>query len=818
MTNDTKEALFMKTKYPDLTSLFRQGKLFSYIESLEHQLEDLINNQNGSQLEALLNSIYENSELLDFFEHYSAFIPRMDLYRRVLIIKRKLLSRSGIPADINAAAKTVLDAVDHYLSPSSPDSFENEELKYMVLPAVSQPGPNDEPAVALDYIFYEPVAVPDDQWLADQFYSFNDQTRAIKYFETLVDEIKVNLLLQQRSGVGSRVDIPEMRWPHYGIFFDQKVVGRAFGGELLILLILAYVETVCGAKGHGFGGYVPGTMVQAIVRQDGTVIPPGHLLLKTNAFLDEFGTHHVRLIFAEGSQEKLNLQFQQGKYIIGDHSIDGDKIIFVKNTGELCAAAFPRWKHLLETVWRKLPDSYRQELYSGLAREWTPGKIQQEFFTTPLTRPTLLTYTPVEKGLKTSFYYCGETRGLFDVRFGFEENAFFVGPGEGVVNEIVVIAIDGSWFAEPLWLPDKGDKDSQIARAVFEISRNLPGKNRSFYVHFLSSPEPELLNIRRFNDPSQLDRFLHKRRSQLQLHLRGNFIAPVLHYWASRSMAAHKRLMVITNGPVYDCKDFTLDKTFRENRWFCFKTDNKKYLPRENITLLNNISKDINEKLKIPPRKIQKVKITFEDWFPYEWNPVGMALKSHKKDHRTRVFEYEPGNGSGAVILKGRILSNVPAKSMDYEIEIKDETGLHTTSGHLPGKDISFLQYHSDVISGQLLEDEQEMWENFFDESKEYICPVCDKQHERTLKCKPEGEMMPQVIFPSLRRFTGYVILQPHENQWLIAKTGVNIEENYFFKMNGMFYVFCPARSSRPQQVKQGNITIGGKTFYIEEL
>ena len=808
----------MKTKHPELTRLFRGGKLFGYIESLEQDLENLINNQNGSQLEALLSVIYENSELLDFFEHYSAFIPRMDLYRRVLIIKRKLFSRGGIPADIKAAAKTVLDAVDHYLSPSSPDSFENEELKYMVLPAVSRPGPDHQPAVALNYIYYEPVAVPDDRWLADQFYSFNDQTRAIEYFETLVDEVKVNLLLQQRPGVDSRIDMPEMRWPHYGIFFDQKLVGRAFGGELLILLILGYVETVCGAKGHGFGGYVPGTMVQAIVRPDGSVIPPENLFLKTNAFLDEFGTHHVRLIFAEGSQEKLKLQFQQGKYIIGDHSIDGDKVIFVKNTVELCAAAFPRWKHLVSSVWRKLPDSYRQELFSGLVREWTPGKSQKEFFTAPLARPTLLTYTPAEKGLKTSFYYCGETRGVFDLRFGFEENAFFIGPGEGVVNEIVVIAIDGSWFAEPLWVPGKGDKNSQIARAVFEIARNLPGKNRSFYVHFLSGLEPELLNIRRFTDSSQLDIFLRKRRNQLQLHLRGNFIAPVVRYWASRSMAAHKRLMVISNGPVYDCRDFPLRKTFRENLWFCFKPDNKKYLSRENITHLKNIGKDIKGKLKIPPRKIQKVKLTFEDWFPFEWDPVEMVLKSHKKDRRTRVFEYEPGNGSGAVILKGRMLSNVPAKSMDYEIEIKDETGLNTVSGHLPGKDISTLQYNSDVISGQLLEEEQEMWENFIDESKDYLCPVCEKQHERTLKCTPEGEMMPQVIFPSLRRFTGYVILQPHEYQWVVAKTGINIEENYFFKMNGMFYVFCPARSSRPQLVEKGNVTIGGKTFYIEEL
>jgi hypothetical protein len=92
-------------------------------------------------------------------------------------------------------------------------------------------------------------------------------------------------------------------------------------------------------------------------------------------------------------------------------------------------------------------------------------------------------------------------------------------------------------------------------------------------VHFLSGLEPELLNIRRFTDSSQLDIFLRKRRNQLQLHLRGNFIAPVVRYWASRSMAAHKRLMVISNGPVYDCRDFPLRKTFRENLWFCFKPD-----------------------------------------------------------------------------------------------------------------------------------------------------------------------------------------------------------------------------------------------------
>ena len=378
----------MKTKLADLTPLFHRGKLFSYIEALNLELENLINNQNGYQLETRLNLVYENSELLDFFEHYSAFIPRMDLYRRLLIIKRKLLSRGGIPKDIKAAAKTVLDAMEHYLSPSSPDSFENEKLKYMVLPAVTEPGPDDEPMLTLNYIYYEPVAVPDDSWLADQFYSFNDRSPAIEYLETLVDEIKVNLLLQKRQGIRSRIDIPEIRWPHYGIFFDQRVKGRAFGGELLILLILGYIETVCGPKGHGFGGYVPGTMVQAIVQPDGTVIPPQHLLLKTNAFLNEFGTHHVRLIFAEGSQEKLNIKCQQGKYIIGDFSIDIDRVIFFKNTRELCVAAFPRWNHLVSSVWQKLPDSYRQELFAGLVEKWTPGKIQQEFLAAPLTGPT----------------------------------------------------------------------------------------------------------------------------------------------------------------------------------------------------------------------------------------------------------------------------------------------------------------------------------------------------------------------------------------------------------------------------------------------
>ncbi|UCH93273.1 MAG: hypothetical protein JSV88_23750, partial [Candidatus Aminicenantes bacterium] len=325
----------MNTKHPELKQLFHCGRFPSYIRTLCDQLENCLKNQDNTQLESLLNSVYENSELLDFFDHYSAFIPTMDLYRRVLIIKRKLALQHEITAEIKTGTKTVLESLENYLAPPSPGNFENETLKYMILPTAVQLQPNEKPTAVLHYIYYEPAAVPDDQWLANQFYSFKDQPQAIEYFETLVDEIKVNLFFQKRPGVRSRIDIPEIRWPHYGILFDHQVVGRTYGGALMILMLLGYMETLCGSKGHGFGGYAPGTMIQAVIEPDGTLKPTNHPLIKTDTFLNEYDTHDVRLIFAEGSQEELGLKYQQGKFIIGNHSIARDKVIFVKNTGEL---------------------------------------------------------------------------------------------------------------------------------------------------------------------------------------------------------------------------------------------------------------------------------------------------------------------------------------------------------------------------------------------------------------------------------------------------------------------------------------------------
>ncbi|UCH93642.1 MAG: hypothetical protein JSV88_25685, partial [Candidatus Aminicenantes bacterium] len=432
--------------------------------------------------------------------------------------------------------------------------------------------------------------------------------------------------------------------------------------------------------------------------------------------------------------------------------------------------------------------------------------------------PTLFTYTtaPQFKELKTSFHYSGEYDGVFDLRFGFEKNTFFIDPCQDMVNEVVVIAIDGSSFAEPLWTRKTG-KESPIAQTVYEILQNLARKDRSFYVHFLSCREPELLNINRFTNPKTLDGYLMRKQREFQLPWRGNFISPLVGYWQKRSLAAQKRMIVISNGPVYDCRDFDLSDVFWQHLWFCFNNSYKKYLPQKHITLLKDIKKNVKEKLKVIPRKITRVSLVFENWLPYEWNNPGVILKSDEIDNRTRVFVYEPREETASVILNGLFLTNSPGKTIDYEIEIKEKSGLHTVSGHLPGKKNPILQYHSHVITGQLPEDEWEIWKNFTDEPGNYICPVCYTRHKPMLKCKPLDESITQIIFSSLRRSRGYVILEPHKKQWFIAKTGAKIDDYYFFKMNGSVYVFCPARTSQPRQVKRGSVSMGNRTFYVVE-
>ena len=812
-----------KQKHPDLKHFFHQGKLTSYIRTLCDALEDCLENHNDTHLETLLSGVYQNSELLDFFEHYSAFVRTADLYKRVLGIKKKLFSRGKITKEIKAGTTVLFESLESYLSPSSPVSFENDELKYMVLPAVLrfEGSDEDEITAVLNYIFYEPVAVPDDRWLAGQFYSFKNQPQAVEYFEVLVDEIKANLFFQERRGLRTRIDLPEMRWPHYGIFFDQKVLDRSYGGALMVLMLLGFIETLCSPKGHGFGGYLPSTMIQGNIEDGGTVKPGDHIFIKTDAFLNEYGCEDVRLILAEGSQEALQLKYRQGKYLIGNHAIEKNKVIFVKNTGELFAAAFPGWKDLVSAVWRKLPESYQRNLYIGLADGWTPGKIEREFLTKAVPSPTLLNYSQAKKGLKISFHYSGEYDGSFDLRFGFEESAFFMDPGSGAINEVIIIAVDGSYFAESLWWGEKNKgKDSKIAQAVFEIVRNLARKGRSFYVHFLSCPEPEILNVVRFPGSAELNAYMLKRRKELDLPMRGNFIFPLVHYWSSRSPAARKRILVISNGPVYDCRDFDFDEIFRENLWFCFEGANKTYLPAAQVTCLDDIGKDVRERLRTPSRKITRLKLLFENWLPYEWNIPGMVLKSNERDESAGIFEYEPDLGTAPVILKGMFLANVPCKNIDYEIDIKEEAGSCTISGCLPANEIPMPGYHSDVVSGRLLDDEWEIWENFINgcNSGDYICPVCEKKHQPRLTCKSAGESMLQIIFPSLRYFRGFVILESHKKEWFIAKTGIRLEDNYFFKMNGFFYVFSPSRSSQPRQVKQGNVSIGNRKFYILEI
>jgi hypothetical protein len=732
----------MSTKQSDLGLLFRSGKLLSYIETLCLELEDCLNNRDYSQLESLLDSVYQDSELLDFCENYSALIPTMDLYRRVFVLKRKLLFQKDITAEIKAGAKTVLESLEHYASPSSPWNFENEELKYMILPWIVQPEPHHEPRAVLRYMYYEPVAVPDDHWLTDQFYSFRDKPQAIEYFESIVDEIKVNLFFQKRAGVRQRVDIPEMRWPHYGIFFDGAVKGKSYGGALLVMMLMGFIETLCGAKDHGFGGYFPASLIEAVIQPDGSVLPTHHLLLKIDAFLQEYGCQHIRIILAEGSQEHLGLKYQQGKFIIKDHCIPGDRIIFVKNTNELCMAAFPKWKELVSWVWQNLADSFQRSLFSGLADEWTPKKIHREFLAAaaPTPAPALLTYStaPGDNELKTSFHYSNDYDGIFDFRFGFEEGTFLVDPGKDMMNEVVVIAVDGSSFADPLWATGKG-KDSKITRTVFEILRTLARKDRTFYLHFLSCREPELLNISRFTNTADINQFLQKRRRALNLLLRGNFIAPVVNYWRTRSLAPHKRIIILSNGPVYDSLDIDLSNIFRDHLWFCFDNSGKKYLPHKHVFALKDINKDVNEKLKVTPRKITRVKLVFENWYPYEWNSPGITLKSHETASGARVFEFESQQGTRSVILNGLFLANTPFSTIDYEIEIKEKNSSNLVSGCLQGTGNPGLRFHSDVIAGQFPEPEWEVWERFSDESGDYTCPVCDSKHERLLKCKSGG-------------------------------------------------------------------------------
>jgi len=272
---------------------------------------------------------------------------------------------------------------------------------------------------------------------------------------------------------------------------------------------------------------------------------------------------------------------------------------------------------------------------------------------------------------------------MFDLRFGFEESAFYLDAGSAAINEVVVIAVDGSWFAESLWWEEKKKgKNSPMAQAVFEILRSLARKDRTFYLHFLSYPEPELLNIARFSNSAALNAYLHKRRKQFHIPLRGNFIFPLVRYWSSRSPAARKRVIVISNGPVYDCGDFDFNEIFRENLWFCFNGAKKIFLPVPQVTCLQDINRDIREQLRTTTRKINRVKLFFENWLPYEWNNPGVVLKSKKKDNGRRFFEYEPNQGTAPVILNGMFLANVPGKSIDYEVD-KKGTGAVTPMASL---------------------------------------------------------------------------------------------------------------------------------------
>jgi hypothetical protein len=95
-------------------------------------------------------------------------------------------------------------------------------------------------------------------------------------------------------------------------------------------------------------------------------------------------------------------------------------------------------------------------------------------------------------------------------------------PVKEPMNDAIVIAVDGISYAESLWLNDPG-KVSRMARIIYEILDSLSRQGRSFYLHFLSTWEPELLASSRFNGPASLEQFLRQRRKDLKLPLRGNF-------------------------------------------------------------------------------------------------------------------------------------------------------------------------------------------------------------------------------------------------------------------------------------------------------
>jgi len=151
-------------------------------------------------------------------------------------------------------------------------------------------------------------------------------------------------------------------------------------------------------------------------------------------------------------------------------------------------------------------------------------------------------------------------------------------PVKEPMNDAIVIAVDGSSYAEPLWLNDPG-KGSRMARTIYEILDSLSRQNHTFYLHFLSTREPGLLDPSRFNSPASLEQFIRQRRKDLKLPLRGNFLAPVVLWWQTGSSFSQKHLIVISNGPVYDFKDTDLNSIFYEYTWFCFREACPKYRP-----------------------------------------------------------------------------------------------------------------------------------------------------------------------------------------------------------------------------------------------
>ncbi len=408
-------------------------------------------------------------------------------------------------------------------------------------------------------------------------------------------------------------------------------------------MILEYIESLCG-NDNNFGGYNPATLIQAIINSDGALSPVDKLLAKLEVFLDEYNSEDILIIIAEKSRSELI--YNNGSYIIGKHSISSENIKFAKDTKELCEKTFAKWNELIANIWTKIsPDFIKSSLLNGFMAGWSINRIEQEFLIKSISAPDKLLYSEIGNGngLKLSYHY-NTVNKFFDIRLGFDENIFKQSYNGENINESVIIAIDGSAFADSLWSLNQGSYP--ISQMIFEIIRFLPeAENYKFFIHFLSNSKPDDYIPGNFENSNDLHKFLEEKRRVYNTQMKGNYISPIIDYWSNRRIG-HKQLIVITDGPVFDYNDFNLSDYFQRNLCFCLSNNNKKFLTADYLIVdKNNIQNFIYNTLAIPLRKIQKAVLKLNDWVPYQWNASDIILKIDAVDNQN-IFEYDNINNN----------------------------------------------------------------------------------------------------------------------------------------------------------------------------